>query len=148
MPGSPISSPRNPGGKPLAGGHSCHQVSFLFELGTTHNLSGASMEWSPLALARPTVSERSGLRCPMILSTMTLMTTDHHAMAFKRFLSAGRLWLCLSAGTRSPVGFSSSIILDAVCSQCSLAGYSLRTEIYPPAPECIKVPHLPQVHLG
>ena len=24
-------------------------------------------------------------------------------------------------------------------------GYSLRTEIYPPAPGCIKVPHLPQV---
>ena len=28
-----------------------------------------------------------------------------------------------------------------------VAGYSLRTEIYPPAPECIKVPHLPQVLL-
>ena len=26
-----------------------------------------------------------------------------------------------------------------------VTGYSLRTEIYPPASECIKVPHLPQV---
>ena len=61
----------------------------------------------------------------MILSTMTLMTTDHHAMAFKRFLSAGRLSLCLSVGTRSPVGFSSSTILDAVCS----SDYNVRLQV-------------------
>ena len=48
----------------------------------------------------------------------------------------------------SLVSLISLLVTKSSCPYITLVtGYSLRTEIYPPSPECIKVPHLPQVLL-
>ena len=67
--------------------------------------------------------------------------------AFKRCSSAGRRSPFLLAEMSSLVSLISLLVTKSSCPYITLVkGYSLRTEIYPPSPECIKVPHLPQVH--